>query len=94
MCVPMAESPRVKRTKSDEDRVEHLAQADGHATHVVNMDVDTSPWLAGTVVSAVQVQVLGDELSPADALEHGGLDVGEESRPEQDERDPKKVGDE
>ena len=90
----MSKSHTVNRTRTDEDRVEHLADADGHGTHVVNMDVDVRPWLAGTVVSAVQVQALDDDLSPADALERGGLGLGEEPRTEQDERNPEKVRDE
>lgn len=85
----------MERTKSDEDRVEQLADADGRGRHVVNMDTGVRPWLAGSVVSAVQVQVLDDELSPAEALERGGLDLGgEQPGAKEHERDPQKVGDE
>ena len=90
----MSNSHTVNRSRTDEDRVEHLADADGRGTHVVNLDVGVRPWLAGTVVSAVQVQTLDDDLSPADALERGGLDLREEPRAEQHERDPEKVRDE
>ena len=81
----------LRRTKTDADRVEHLAEADGAAAHVVNVDVGIRPWIGGTVTSAVQVQVLGDELSPAEALRHGGLDAREDTGAEQHERDPQQI---
>lgn len=68
---------RVQRTKTDEDRVEHLADADGRGEDVVNLDAGEQPWLAGTISSAVQVQVLRDHVSPREALDRGGPSGGE-----------------
>ena len=81
---------RVDRTRTDEDRIEHIAEANG--THVVDLHVDVHPWLGGTVTSTVRVQQLTDDLAPADALEHGTIRRSEEGRAEEDEGDPDDVG--
>ena len=87
---PMSNDP--ERTKTDVDRVEHFADADG--TQVVSLEVDDQPWLAGTVTTAVQVQALSDELSPAEALDRGALGLGQHGGSEQHERDPDEIRDE
>jgi hypothetical protein len=66
------------RTRTDEERIEHLAEADGNGERVVELDIAIRPWAVGTVVSAVQVQRL-DGRSPADAMAHGGTTTGPEA---------------
>ena len=60
--VRMRRRPAVRRTKSDADRIEQITslKTDRRAAHVIELDLDVRPWLAGTVVSAVQVQMLDD----------------------------------
>ena len=63
---------RIRRTRTDQQRIEHLAEADANGARIVELDVAVRPWLAGTIASAVQTQVL-DDRSPADAMERGGI---------------------
>lgn len=78
----------IDRTRTDEERIEHLAEADGNGERAVELDVAVRPWLAGSVVSAVQTQIL-DGRSPAEAMERGVVDGGRQNPgAEQDERDP------
>ena len=68
----------IQRTRTDEERIEQLAEADGSGAHVIDLSVGIRPWLAGTVTSAVQVQAL-DDRPPAEAMERGGIvDAGRE----------------
>jgi hypothetical protein len=74
--VPMRHRPAVRRTKSDADRIEQITslKTDRGVAHVVELDLDVRPWLAGTVVSAVQVEVLDgthdDSRASKPALRH------------------------
>ena len=78
----------IERTRTDAERIEHLAEADGDNARVIQLEVNLRPWLAGTVLSAVQVQTLEDQL-PRDAMDHGGIAADrEQPRAEQHERDP------
>lgn len=79
---------RIRRTRTDTQRIEHLAEADGNTDRLVELEIDTDRWLAGSVVSAVQVQVL-DGRTPAEAMDRGSVDAGpEHGRGKQDEGDP------
>lgn len=76
----------IRRTRTDTQRIEHLAEAEGNTS--VELEAGTDRWLAGSVVSAVQVQVL-DGRTPAEAMDRGTVDAGpEHGGAEQDERDP------
>ena len=84
----MSRPRRIRRTRTDTQRIEHLAEADGNTAHTVELDSGTDRWFAGSVVSAVQVQVL-DRRTPAEAMDRGTVDAGpEHGRAKQDERDP------
>lgn len=58
----------VTRTKTDRDRIEQMADADGRAENIVNIEADERGYLVGTVTSSSQTRVLPDEVSPADAM--------------------------
>jgi hypothetical protein len=60
----MTQPRRIQRTRTDRQRIEHLAEVDGNRDRVVELEVGVRPWLAGSIVSAVQVQVLGDPADP------------------------------
>ena len=64
----------IDRTRTDEERIEHLTEADGNGERAVELDIAIRPWAMGTVVSAVQVQRL-DGRARADAMTHGGTAI-------------------
>jgi hypothetical protein len=64
-------SPRVELTKTDRDRIEQMADADGRAENVVNVETDSRGGLIGRLTSSSQTRVLDDESSPADAMREG-----------------------
>lgn len=61
-AVRMLPGKQVHLTKTDADRIEQITSLNANrgGVHVVELDLDVRPWLAGTVVSAVQVQVRGE----------------------------------
>ena len=61
-AVRMGPGNRLRRTRTDADRIEQITwvEVNRGGMHVVDLDLDVRPWLAGTVVSAVQVQVRGE----------------------------------
>ena len=63
--------PRVELTKTDRDRIEQMADADGRAENVVNVESDSHGGLIGTLTSTSQARVLDDRSSPADAMSEG-----------------------
>lgn len=84
----MGATRRIDRSRTDEERIEHFAEADGDGDRGIGLGIDVRPWLAGSVVSAVQVQVL-DGRSPGSALEHGGIDSGpQDAGAEENEGNP------
>ena len=58
----------LKRTKTDIDRIEQMADADGRAENIVNIEADQRGNLVGSVTSTSQSRVLPDEVSPAEAM--------------------------
>ncbi len=84
-------SDELTRTRTDEEAIEQLAEADDGGAHVVDLATREDSWLVGTgnVTSAVQVQPLATGSSPRDALDRQGLLLdGEHRRAEKDERNP------
>ena len=67
----------LQRTKTDSDRIEQMADADGRAENVVNIEADNRGNLVGSVTSVSQTRVLPDEVSPADAMRDGTVPDGE-----------------
>jgi hypothetical protein len=67
--------PRVELTKTDKDRIDQMADADGRAENVVNVVTDSSGGLIGSLTSSSQTRVLDDESSPADAMRRGASGV-------------------
>lgn len=66
----MADS-RVELTKTDKDRIDQMADADGRAENIVNVVTDSRGGLIGRLTSTSQTRVLDDESSPADAMREG-----------------------
>lgn len=66
---------RVELTKTDRDRIEQMADADGRAENIVNVETDSQGGLVGRLTSTSQTRVLDDESSPADAMRTGPSDV-------------------
>lgn len=62
---------RVELTKTDRDRIEQMADADGRAENIVNVETDSQGGLVGRLTSTSQTRVLDDESSPADAMRTG-----------------------
>ena len=62
---------QVSRTKTDEERIEQMADADGRAENVVNIEADSTGFVVGTVTSTSQTRVLDDRTTPADAMRDG-----------------------
>lgn len=62
---------RVALTKTDKDRIDQMADADGRAENVVNVETDSSGTLIGRLTSTSQTRVLDDRSSPADAMREG-----------------------
>ena len=74
----MADS-RVVLTKTDKDRIDQMADADGRAENVVNVETDSRGGLIGRLTSTSQTRVLDDRSSPADAKSEGASGVGDET---------------
>jgi hypothetical protein len=72
----MGES-RVTLTKTDLDRIEQMADADGRAENVVNVEADSRGGLVGRLTSTSQTRVLDDASSPADAMKRGPSGVAD-----------------
>ena len=68
----------VTRTKTDRDRIEQMADADGRAENIVNIEADSRGYLVGSVTSSSQTRVLPDDESPADAMREGAVSSDEE----------------
>ncbi len=62
---------RVELTKTDKDRIEQMADADGRAENVVNVEADSDGGLIGRLTTTSQTRVLDDRSSPADAMKRG-----------------------
>jgi hypothetical protein len=62
---------RVELTKTDRDRIEQMADADGRAENVVNVEADSRGGLIGRLTTTSQTRVLDDESSPRDAMKRG-----------------------
>lgn len=62
---------RVELTKTDKDRIEQMADADGRAENVVNVEADSQGGLIGRLTTTSQTRVLDDRSSPADAMKRG-----------------------
>ena len=69
--------PRVELTKTDKDRIDQMADADGRAENVVNVVSDSRGGLIGRLTSSSQTRVLDDESSPADAMRRGPSGVAD-----------------
>ena len=71
--------PRVELTKTDRDRIEQMADADGRAENVVNVEADSLGGLIGRLTTTSQTRVLDDRSSPGDAMRAGpsGVDDAE-----------------
>jgi hypothetical protein len=67
---PMA-GPPLELTKTDRDRIEQMADADGRAENVVNVETDSRGGLIGSLTSSSHTRVLDDESSPGDAMREG-----------------------
>jgi len=63
--------PRVELTKTDRDRIEQMADADGRAENVVNVEADSQGGLIGRLTTTSQTRVLDDRSSPADGMRQG-----------------------
>ena len=63
--------PRIALTKTDKDRIEQMADADGRAENIVNVETDSQGGLVGRLTSTSQTRVLDDRSSPADAMKRG-----------------------
>lgn len=74
----MADS-RVVLTKTDKDRIDQMADADGRAENVVNVETDSRGGLIGRLTSTSQTRVLDDRSSPADAMSEGASGVGDDT---------------
>ena len=74
----MADS-RVALTKTDKDRIDQMADADGRAENVVNVETDSRGGLIGRLTSTSQTRVLDDRSSPADAMNEGPSGVGDDT---------------
>jgi len=74
----MADS-RVVLTKTDKDRIDQMADADGRAENVVNVEADSRGGLIGRLTSTSQTRVLDDRSSPADAMSEGASGVGDDT---------------
>lgn len=70
----MADS-RVVLRKTDKDRIDQMADADGRAENVVNVETDSRGSLIGRLTSTSQTRVLDDRSSPADAMSEGASGV-------------------
>lgn len=55
-----------------------MADADGRAENVVNVESDERGGLVGTLTSSSQTRVLDDRSSPADAMRTGPSGVPDE----------------
>lgn len=62
---------RVELTKTDKDRIDQMADADGRAENIVNVEKDSRGGLIGRLTSSSHTRVLDDESSPADAMRRG-----------------------
>lgn len=62
---------RIALTKTDKDRIDQMADADGRAENVVNVETDSRGGLVGRLTSTSQTRVLDDLSSPADAMKRG-----------------------
>jgi hypothetical protein len=62
---------RVELTKTDRDRIEQMADADGRAENVVNVEADSRGGLVGRLTTTSQTRVLDDLSSPGDAMRRG-----------------------
>ena len=69
MC--FMDDSRVELTKTDKDRIEQMADADGRAENVVNVEADSQGGLIGRLTTTSQTRVLDDRSSPADAMKRG-----------------------
>ena len=69
--------PRVELTKTDRDRIEQMADADGRAENVVNVEADSHGGLIGRLTTTSQTRVLDDRSSPGDAMRAGPSGVGD-----------------
>jgi hypothetical protein len=63
--------PRVELTKTDLDRIEQMADADGRAENVVNVEADSQGGLVGRLTTTSQTRVLDDRSSLAAAMRQG-----------------------
>ena len=62
---------RVELTKTDKDRIDQMADADGRAENIVNVEADSRGGLIGRLTSTSQTRVLDDRSSPSDAMREG-----------------------
>ena len=62
---------RVALTKTDRDRIEQMADADGRAENVVNVEADSRGGLIGRLTTTSHARVLDERSSPADAMARG-----------------------
>lgn len=69
---------RVELTKTDRDRIEQMADADGRAENVVNVESDSRGGLVGTLTTSSQTRVLDDVTSPAEGMKSGPSGVSED----------------
>lgn len=67
----MTDSRVVELTKTDKDRIDQMADADGRAENIVNVVTDSRGGLIGRLTSTSQTRVLDDDSSPADAMSSG-----------------------
>jgi hypothetical protein len=65
------DEPRVELTKTDKDRIDQMADADGRAENIVNVQADSRGGLISTLTSSSQTRVLDRDSSPADAMKRG-----------------------
>ena len=68
---------RIELTKTDKDRIEQMADADGRAENVVNVETDSSGGLVGRLTTPSQTRVLDERSSPADAMKRGPSGVAD-----------------
>jgi len=71
---PMTGS-RIELTKTDKDRIDQMADADGRAENIVNVEADSRGGLIGRLTSTSQTRLLDDTSSPADAMREGAAGV-------------------